>query len=59
MPTLTTSEAIEIDEYVSNEIPDVETVHDAVEVAVDDRSLDEVKSDEQNEDLSGFVLSIT
>ena len=41
-PILTTSEAIELDDYVSNEVP---------EVASDDRSLDEVKEGEQNEDL--------
>ena len=38
----TTSEAIEVDDYVSNEIP---------EIAHDDRSLEEVKSDEQSDDL--------
>lgn len=41
-PIITTSEAIEIDEYVSNEVS---------EIAIDDRSLDEVKESEQNEDL--------
>jgi ParB family chromosome partitioning protein len=41
-PIVTTSEAIELDDYVSNEVP---------EVASDDRSLDEVKLDEQTEDL--------
>ena len=51
MPIQTTSEAIEVDEYVSNEVPEVSSMHDTPEVAVDDRSLDEVKSDEQNEDL--------
>ena len=50
-PILTTSEAIEIDEYVSNEVTEVADMHNVPEVAVDDRSLDEVKSDEQNEDL--------
>lgn len=50
-PIQTTSEAIELDEYVSNEIPEVTEVHNEGETAVDDRSLDEVKSDEQNEDL--------
>jgi hypothetical protein len=47
-PIVTTSEAIELDDYISNEIPEV--TH-TVEVAEDDRSLDEVKSDEQDEDL--------
>jgi ParB family chromosome partitioning protein len=42
MPIVTTSEAIELDEYISNEVP---------EIAADDRSLDEVKESEQNEDL--------
>ncbi len=45
LPIQTTSEAIEIDEYVSNEIPEI------TEHAMDDRSLDEVKSFEQEEDL--------
>ncbi len=48
MPITTTSEAIELDEYVSNEIPDV--AH-SPEIAEDDRSVDEVKESEQNDDL--------
>lgn len=42
MPIATTSEAIELDEYVSNSVP---------ETLEDDRSVDEVKEGEQNEDL--------
>ena len=52
---LTTSEAIELDEYVSNEVPEIP------EVAEDDRSVDEVKEDEQNEDLynvKNFALQL-
>ena len=48
IPIVTTSEAIELDEYTSNEVPGVS--HQS-EVAEDDRSVDEVKESEQNEDL--------
>lgn len=65
MPIVTTSEAIELDEYVSNEVTEIpeeklvqedsleiiDDHHVMPEVAEDDRSIDEVKSDEQNEDL--------
>jgi hypothetical protein len=51
IPTVTTSEAIELDDYVSNEVPNIPEVTHTAETAEDDRSLEEVKRDEQDEDL--------
>ncbi len=48
---VTTSEAIELDDYVSNEVPNIPEQTHVEEVAEDDRSIDEVKEGEQSDDL--------